>query len=91
MKKWWMQNEQTVSITSLTQSGGGSGPVMTLKEANELGQNAETPDFFSATFIFTQLFIKPERNPWYNACPSEPDPVTQKKCMKKVIEEGEGT
>jgi len=95
VKMWWQKNQNTLSITSLTQSRtmGGSGPPITLNEANLLGQNAETPDYFNAIITFTQLFVKPDRNPWYNACPSEPDTATQKKCMKKVIEgsEGEGT
>jgi len=95
MRNWWVQNKQSLSITSLTQSRtfGGSGPSITLDEANLLGQNPDAPDYFSADVTFTQLFVKAERNPWYNACPSPPDPVTQKNCLKKVIEgtEGEGT
>jgi len=95
MKAWWQQNQNSLTITSLTQTRtmGGSGPAITLDEASGLGQNADTPDYFNANVIFTQLFVKPDRNPWYNACPSEPNPVTQKSCMKKVIEgsEGEGT
>jgi len=95
IKKWWIQNQKSLSITSLTQSrsSAGSGPSITLSEANLLGQNQDTPDYFSANVTFTQLFVKPDRNPWYNACPSEPDPVTQKNCLKKVVEgsEGEGT
>jgi len=95
MKNWWVQNKQSLTITSLTQSRslGGSGPTITLDEANLLGQNPEAPDYFSANVTFTQLFVKSDRNPWYNACPSPPDPVSQKNCLKKVIEgtEGEGT
>merc|ERR1719193_2096944 len=95
IKKWWIQNQKSLTVTSLTQSrsSGGSGPSITLSEANLLGQNQDTPDYFNASITFTQLFVKPDRNPWYNACPSEPDPVTQKNCLKKVIEgsEGEGT
>jgi len=95
MKNWWVKNQKSLSITSLTQSrmGGGSGPAITLDEANLLGKNQDAPDYFSAIVTFTQLFVKPERNPWYNACPSEPDPITQKNCLKKVVEgsEGEGT
>lgn len=95
MKNWWAQNKQSLTIKSLTQarSFGGAGPTITLDEANLLGQNPEVPDYFSANVTFTQLFVKADRNPWYNSCPSSPDPVSQRACLKKVIEgtEGEGT
>jgi len=91
VKSWWQQNQKTLSITSLTKSlsGGGSSPPITIDKASLLGKS-EGADFFNVLVRFTRLLVKPDRNPWYNACPSEPDPTTQKVCKKKVVEGNEG-
>merc|ERR1719189_667701 len=86
MKQWYAANGSS-NIKSLSSRGGGgsSGPPITLMEAKALGQNSEKPDYFDAKITVTQIPVKDERQPWYNACPSGDD------CKKKVQENGDGS
>lgn len=85
MQQWYAANGGS-GVKSLSTRGGGgsSGPPITIAEAKLLGKN-EKPDYFDAKITITQIPVKDERTPWYNACPSDGD------CKKKVQENGDGT
>lgn len=84
--KQWYATSGGSGVKSLSTRGGGgpSGPPITLDEAKMLGKS-EKPDYFDAKITVTQIPVKDDRTPWYNACPSTDD------CKKKVQENGDGT
>lgn len=85
VKQWYEANGAS-GVKSLSTRGGGgsSGPPITLAEAKLLGKG-EKPDYFDAKITVTQIPVKDERTPWYNACPSGDD------CKKKVQDNGDGS
>lgn len=92
MQQWWSQNQGNVTAKALTTGrgggGGGNEPPIPASEAKQKGQG-ENVDYFNCRLQVTLIPVKPEKRPWYNSCPAEPE-AGQRKCLKKVMESGAG-
>jgi len=94
LKSWYSQNQGNMgSIKALTTSRGGgkNDPPIPAIDCKGKGMSGET-EYFNCVLTVGFIPIKDDRDPWYKACPSPaPADANQRKCMKKVVEAGDGT